>query len=177
MQSSGCQIHSLPRMSEGNEITGPHSLRKRVKLVLKRRLNHRVKRSLKRFSVSLVNWLSPLVRRREASSVRATGATAGGLEAGDKVRVRSREEIRATLDLWNEYRGCAFFQEMELFCGTAQTVLKTVNRFVDERDYRLKKCKGVVLLKDAICQGTTNFGKCDRACFFFWREEWLERID
>lgn len=174
MQSSGCQIHGLPRMSEGNEETGPQSLRRRVKLALKRRLNHRVKRSLKRFSVSLANWLSPLVRRREASSVRAT---AGGLEAGDKVRVRSGEEIRATLDLWNEFQGCGFFQEMEMFCGTTQIVLKPVKRFVDERDYRLKKCTGVVLLKDVICQGTTNFGKCDRACFFFWREEWLERID
>jgi hypothetical protein len=27
-----------------------------------------------------------------------------------------------------------------------------------------------------MCQGTKDFGRCDRSCFFFWREEWLEKL-
>jgi hypothetical protein len=175
--SCGCQIQCMPRISAGIEDTGPQSLRKRVKLVLKRRLNHHVKRSLKKSTVSIVDACSALLHRREETSTLSTGAIPLALKAGDRVRVRSREEIGTTLNMWNELKGCAFFPEMESYCGTIQTALKPVNRFVDERDYRVKKCKGVVLLEDVICQGTATYGKCDRACFFFWREEWLERID
>jgi hypothetical protein len=25
--------------------------------------------------------------------------------------------------------------------------------------------------------GTPDYGRCDRACFYFWREEWLEKLD
>jgi hypothetical protein len=28
-----------------------------------------------------------------------------------------------------------------------------------------------------MCKGTAEFGTCDRSCFVFWREEWLEKID
>jgi len=27
------------------------------------------------------------------------------------------------------------------------------------------------------CQGTPDLGRCDRSCFYFWREEWLEKLD
>jgi hypothetical protein len=173
----GCQIQCVSSMSAGNEDIPSHSLAKRLKLVLKRRLNHRVKRSLKRSTVSIVDVFRNVIHRKEETPTWAAGNTTLALKAGDRVRVRSREEIAETLNLWNELKGCAFFPEMEPYCGTTQTVLKPVNRFVDERDYQVKKCKGVVLLEDVICQGTATYGKCDRACFFFWREEWLERID
>jgi hypothetical protein len=172
-----CQILSVPGMSEGLEETGPHSFTKRVKMVLKRTLGTRLKRSLKEFTVSLGNRPSPAVPRDEIPGIGAAVDSDLGLQAGDRVRVRPIEEIRATLDMWSESRHCAFFPEMEPYCGTVQTVLKPVRRFVDERDYRVKRATGVVLLKDLICQGTSDYGECDRACFFFWREEWLERVE
>jgi hypothetical protein len=55
--------------------------------------------------------------------------------------------------------------------------LKPVKRFVDERDYRVKKAKGIILLEGLICEGTPDYGQCDRACFYFWRQEWLEKMD
>lgn len=67
-------------------------------------------------------------------------------------------------------------EEMEPYCNTKQRVFKRVNQFLDERDYRLKKCQGILLLEGILCQGTRDFGPCDRFCFFFWREEWLERV-
>ena len=48
--------------------------------------------------------------------------------------------------------------------------------FMDERDYKMKKARGVILLENVICNGTPTFGPCDRCCFLFWREEWLERV-
>jgi hypothetical protein len=62
------------------------------------------------------------------------------------------------------------------YCGTQQHVLKPMQHFVDERDFKLKKVHGVVLLQDVICHGTGTLGPCDRCCFLPWREEWLERI-
>jgi hypothetical protein len=92
------------------------------------------------------------------------------------VRVKTREEIQATLDEWNELRGCLFMDAMVPYCGTTQRVFRRVERFVDERDYRVKKAKGVVLLEGLICNGTEQYGRCDRACYYFWRDEWLEKI-
>ena len=99
------------------------------------------------------------------------------LERGDLVRVKSKEEILKTLNRWNQLKGCSFMEEMEAYCDTRQRVLKRVERFLDERDYRIKKCRGIVLLEGVICQGTKDFGGCDRSCFFFWKQEWLEKVN
>jgi hypothetical protein len=98
------------------------------------------------------------------------------MKSGDLVRVRTREEVEATLDSRNELRGCLFMSEMWDYCGTEQRVLKPMEQFLDERDYRLKRTSGLVLLERAICQGTDWPKGCDRSCFFFWREEWLEKV-
>ena len=99
------------------------------------------------------------------------------MQSGDIVRVRTQEEIKATLDSRNELKGCLFMSEMWEYCGTEQRVLKQVEQFLDERNYRVKRVSGIVLLKGAICQGTEFPKGCDRSCFFFWREEWLEVIE
>ena len=109
-------------------------------------------------------------------SVPATASATTGLRAGDLVRVRSREEIEATLDDRKELKGCMFMLEMWEYCGTTQRVLKPMERFLDERDYRVRRCKGIVLLEGGICNGTLS-GGCDHCCYLFWREEWLEKTD
>ena len=99
------------------------------------------------------------------------------LQAGDWVRVKSKEEIEATLNAFKEYKGCAFLDDMYQYCGTTQRVFIKVERFLDERDYKVKTSKGLVYLENLFCTGTKVFGRCDRRCFFFWRMEWLEKID
>jgi hypothetical protein len=106
----------------------------------------------------------------------ADPARTGKLSAGDWVRVRSWEEIQPMLDPFKETRGCAFLEDMRKYCGTKQRVFKSMERFLDERDYKVKKVRGVILLENVICGGTPAFGRCDRSCFLFWREEWLEKI-
>lgn len=98
------------------------------------------------------------------------------IKAGDLVQVRSKNDIKATLNAWNEYKGCAFIDDMWDYCGSTQRVFKKVQNFVDERDYKMKRVKGIYLLENVFCQGTKVMGRCDRSCFFFWREEWLEKL-
>jgi hypothetical protein len=143
---------------------------------LKRKLavpwNYFVKKWLKQAHVLSLRW-------RGGSRAQMTArdfAPAMPFQKGDLVRVRTREEIDATLDPFKELKGCAFLPEMYQFCGTQQKVLKSMQRFLDERDYKVKKVQGVILLENVICNGTPAFGPCDRCCFLFWREEWLERV-
>jgi len=140
------------------------------------RLN-RLKRILKRRWRYLVNFFheTEYVKDHERSSDTRQSFVAA-LKPRDLVRVRSREEIQATLDRWNQLKGCTFMEEMWLYCGTIQRVYKRVERFMDERDYLIKRCKGIVLLEGVICEGTKDFGQCDRSCFYFCKEEWLEKL-
>jgi hypothetical protein len=158
-----CQLQNLPSVAQPIRPAG---------LVLQ--LVHRVQRVVKRRRTYLRNLASELARPSPAE------APPPGLHdrfrAGDPVRVRSAEAIRSTLDRWNQLRGCAFMEEMWPYCGTSHRVLKRVERFMDERDYLIKRCSGIVLLEDARCEGTKDFGPCDRYCYYFWREEWLERV-
>lgn len=158
-----CQIFSIPDIVERQGIFERlWQLRNRIKRILKRR--YYFLRKL------LFQWKSD-------RSIEARGPAAPPLQAGDTVRVKSQQEIMQTLNNWHQLGGCSFMQEMWPYCGTRQNVLKRVDKFLDERDYRVKKCRGIVILEGVICQGTRDFGACDRSCFFFWREEWLERVE
>jgi hypothetical protein len=147
----------------------------RAKRALKSRLSVRAQKKIKGAIGATLDRLSGRTRVK-APEDSADAPLPPHLMAGDMVRVRSKDEIEATLDHWRSFKGCAFLDEMVGYCGTNQRVLKRVERFIDERDYRLKRASGVVLLEGVICSGTRTTGRCDRACFFFWREEWLDKI-
>ena len=174
---TGCQIQCLDRIPDPTAEVILPSLGRRLRLKLTRRLDPRVKRAMLRYLDRFFHWFSTLTRRSKESSTPASKTPTTRLKAGDVVRVRSREEIQATLNHWREFKGCTIMQEMWPTCDTTQRVLKPVERFFDERDGRLKKCRGVIFLEGLVCQGTEKFGPCDRSCFYFWREEWLEKIE
>jgi hypothetical protein len=134
--------------------------------------NHYAKKWLKRAYYTSLHWRSTSTVQTAVKDF----TQADSFQKGDVVRVRSREEIAVTLDPFKELKGCAFLPDMYQYCGTQQHVLKSMQHFLDERDYKLKKVRGVILLENVICKGTPTFGACDRCCFLFWREEWLERI-
>jgi hypothetical protein len=172
-----CQLQGMIRSSpglSGHERKGL-SFVIRLKLALKRRLSVKAQRKAKALIGPILDFLSGRAKKRSATTSSDIPASAP-LRAGDIVRVRSRAEISATLDHWNSYKGCGFIDEMSHYCDTTQKVLKRVERFMDERDYRFKKASGIVLLDGVICSGTSGTGRCDRSCFFFWREEWLEKV-
>jgi hypothetical protein len=175
-------------MSEGVVALRGVPLRKRARLELRRHLSvdtrRRIKRQLVRLRHGPPTPPAPAARAAPAApgapgpptGAAADGATARGFGAGQLVRVRGREEIEATLDPFLALKGCGFMPEMVPYCGTVQRVCKPVRRFIDERDYKVKKVGGIYLLDGVMCEGTEPFGRCDRGCLYFWREEWLEPV-
>ncbi|HEX2964975.1 MAG TPA: hypothetical protein VHO84_04290 [Syntrophorhabdaceae bacterium] len=162
-----CQIFSLPQAS----------LRAGIKVWFTQ-IYSRMKRIGKRRYIYVKNLISSVAWSIDDNvNEENTTAVSATLQQGDVVRIRSRGEIQSTLNNWNQLKGCAFMEEMWPYCGTRHKVLKQVKTFLDERDYSTKKCKGIVVLEGLICEGTKDFGVCDRSCHFFWREEWLEKID
>lgn len=172
MSFDGCQLPCVPKFSIGVARPENESIIRRAKRLLALPWNQHVKQSLKRAYYTSLKW-------RETSPAQATAKEffpVVPLADGDLVRVRSRKEILSTLDPFKELKGCAFLPNMNQYCETEHRVLKVMRTFLDERDYKVKKVRGVVLLDDVICQGTPAFGSCDRCCFLFWREEWLEKM-
>jgi len=100
-------------------------------------------------------------------------AEAPELQPGDWVRVRSREEIRVMLDRCERLDGLAWMTTMEKCCGREFQVRRRVRKIVLESTGEIRKLKNTVLLEGGICDGIYG---CDRSCFFFWKEAWLERV-
>jgi hypothetical protein len=101
------------------------------------------------------------------------------LQAGDVVRVKSYEDILATLDADNKNRGMSFDGEMVPYCGTVLRVRGRVERFIDEKTGYLKRMKTpAIILEGAICRGRYSNHRmfCPRAIYSWWREIWLERV-
>jgi hypothetical protein len=171
-----CQIPSLKQVAEGIEKEPKQSIIRSLKLMIRRRLSPTKERALKNFTNDLMDRGYGLAGRAPKGRAPQAANSSPQLQAGDLIRVRSLQEIEATLNHWRQLRGCAFMPDMAEYCGTTQRVLKPMNRFVDERDLRVKKAKGIILLEGVMCHGADGFGSCDRSCFFFWREEWLEKI-
>jgi hypothetical protein len=172
-----CQVPHLQVISEGRAKMPPESALLRAKVFVLRHFPPAWERALKRITNKWMNRAAVLSGGETKPNIDlATLAPAQPFQPGDWVKVRSLEEIQATLNHWNQVKGCGFMPEMAAYCGTVQRVLKPMTRFVDERNLTVKKASGIVLLDRVMCQGTAGFGHCDRSCFFFWREEWLEKI-
>jgi hypothetical protein len=169
----GCQLPCLPGVAVSVADFPFQSVRISIKRFLAYPWNRYVKQWLKKYSFSTGHSVEETSRLTVVKAFKHTTP----LEAGDRVLVRPMEEIVSTLDHFSELRGCAFLHQMHQYCGTEQRVFKIMERFLDERDYKVKKTRGMVLLENNFCNGTPVFGSCDRSCFLFWREEWLEKVD
>jgi hypothetical protein len=171
----GCQVPCLPRISTGRAEFEPAIWQTSIKRNLALPWNRVVKTQVKKFYKRL-DSLQKKDGKEDSMNAEKRGISADPLHAGDWVRVKDRVEIEASLDRWNELKGCAFLDSMKEYCGSNRKVLQPLERFLDERDYKVKKCRGVVLLEEVTCLGTPVFGRCDRRCYLFWRVEWLEKI-
>lgn len=100
-----------------------------------------------------------------------------GLLPGERVRVRSAAEVRATLANGRSSGIYYIPAVMDGFAGRTFVVERSVGRFYDEVSGRVVKARSAVLLKDSRCDGAQLDGHaCDRACLVFWSEAWLERV-
>jgi hypothetical protein len=98
------------------------------------------------------------------------------LQPGERVRVKSREAIMATLDENLLNRGMGFDAEMSRHCGQIAVVQSRVDRCLDERTGRLLTMKNpCIILEKTVCTGAYT-SVCPREYVPFWREIWLERV-
>lgn len=191
MSEDICQIQSVHRVSEGL-VKLPLTYKDRINFFLLRWLKPKNVRKIKDFKRNLFHILKvghpdtiPPKEMPAASYTKTMeweregvfGISIPTFQAGELVKVRTVEEIEATLDRWGKCKGCTFLSTMQEYCGTTQRVLKPLKRFVDERDYRVKTGRNTYILENVICQGEGFYGRCDRSCYFFWRAEWLEKIN
>ena len=103
----------------------------------------------------------------------------GTFHAGDKVIVRSPEEILSTLDADGTLDRLPFMPEMLEWCGKAFRVQRRVAKTcveVDSTTYPNRRfaSNDVVMLEGLRCEGHHHDG-CKRACRIFWKEAWLRR--
>lgn len=97
-----------------------------------------------------------------------------GLEPGEWVEVKSRDEILQTLDAQRMHKGLSFGGDMYEQCGRRMRVLSRVDRIIVEGTGRLRPVHDTVILQGSICD--RYFG-CARGMPFLWREAWLKRVE
>jgi hypothetical protein len=170
-----CQLQCL----EGAVID--FTMMERLAVIVKRKAHGRYQRARGLFSSQTE---CPLEQSRgkkgSGDGVARVNIPPLNLKEGEMVRVKSFEDIMATLDEENKFQGLAFTPvTMRKYCGGTYRVLKRVEKIFDERKWKLSKIKNVVLLDGVYCDGAGGIQKdwdgCDRLCFIWWKEGWLER--
>jgi hypothetical protein len=98
------------------------------------------------------------------------------LQPGEWVRVKSIEEISATLNAENSNRGLSFDREMLKYCGRTAQVLRRVDHIIDESSGQMLTMKTpCIVLADVTC--TADYHRsCPRGIYPYWREIWLKRV-
>lgn len=176
-----CQIEGLP--DSGRSL----SRLDRMRLACRRTLGRFLRAAGKAVARPTIvfHWTANVLglrRKPRASRASPERRAPLGLQSGDRVRVRSRQEIGLTLDREGTCRGLGYIPEvMDRFNGGTFSVRGRVERFFDERNQRLMKLRDVVLLDGAFCEPSPDsrspFAGCSRSCFLFWKEDWLEKVE
>jgi hypothetical protein len=98
-----------------------------------------------------------------------------GLRPGERVRVKSREEIARTLDARGWNRGMEFSGEMQRLYGREYTVLRRVERIIRDDTAKILPVRNTVILEGAVYKNLNRLA-VPRVEYMFWRECWLERV-
>jgi len=92
---------------------------------------------------------------------------------GEWVRVKSTDEIRATLDGANALRGLLFLDSQWSYCARTYRVDRVLRRLRDDQR-RFRPVSRTVALDGVTCDGLDGTGGCGRSCSLYFRDEWLE---
>lgn len=139
----------------------------------------------------VLRWLKHKVKRRIGgdhwlyTSRKQTPTASLGLQPGEQVRVKSRQQIADTLDRHGRNRGMGICSEMVRCCEGPARVRYRVDRIVDEETGLMRELSDTVALEniwnerslaeECLCYG--QLGDCPRGELMYWREIWLERVD
>jgi hypothetical protein len=106
-----------------------------------------------------------------------TPVTEMGFQPGDLVRIKSQEEIEATINGQLLNRGMGFSAEMARFCGRTGRVARQVTQILDEKTGKMIYMKNpCIVLEGIVCEGAFS-ASCPRGIPAYWREIWLDRVD
>jgi len=185
-----CQATELLRASKGllpwwepsqyvQDVTSGNSTVPRVIRALLVGLFNRFQRAnarlLPRFCLVRGCKRYPFIEGRATSGSTPIGSL--GLQPGEIVEIKSREEIFATLDEDDKTQGLRFDGEMLKYCGRRARVLRRIEKIIDEKTGRMLTIKrDCVILEGVICAGEYH-RSCPRAIYPYWREAWLRRVD
>ena len=100
------------------------------------------------------------------------------VRAGVTVRVRSKEEILATLDADGRLDGQPFMPEMLEFAGRELPISAVAHKTCDtisSPSSGLRQLDHTVHLAQARCDGSAH-GGCEAACLTFWKTAWLRKV-
>jgi len=98
------------------------------------------------------------------------------LKPGEWVRIRSPEEIKATLGPDGRNLGLTFEPEMTRYIGGTYQVDFPVRSIILEETGEMARLNRTVALKGLACKGVCA-KNCPRANTLYWREAWLERVE
>jgi len=162
-----CQLTSISELGEKNSWLN-NFFQLRVKVL----------RKAKRNMIFLKNKLVSSIKFKSENK-NLKNPTLAKVNPGDLVRIKSKSEIKRTLDEREKYKGCLFIDEMYEYCGKSFKVLKVIDYFFDEAQQKMCKCRDIVILDGVVCSGRQRLYKvrCDRNCFFFWHLGWLEKVE
>jgi hypothetical protein len=95
---------------------------------------------------------------------------------GDIVRVKSLQEIQATLGPDGMIEGLPFMEEMQALCGKTFRVHRRVDKINDMRNKTgLRRMNATVTLSEVRCNGASH-GGCQAECQILWKDQWLTRV-
>ena len=152
----------LPRRCQRADVIGDHTMPAAIAGRLRRGLG--VRSGLRRMLAKRTRPSVPQVLLGEPSA----------FPVGSWVRVRSADEIRATLDARDRARGLAFVPTQWPTCGGVYRVQRHVRRIRDDRG-RFRAVSRTVLLDNVDCAGPgPEPAGCGRHCPLMFRDEWLE---
>ncbi|MEQ1845230.1 MAG: hypothetical protein ABL983_06585 [Nitrospira sp.] len=156
----------------------------RVYLVDVSSRNRRLGEVVSLLFIMLFNWVQGKRRGNsypyiEVGRLTKTPVHSMNLKPGDKVRVKSLEEIQGTLDGRNKNRGLFFDVGMARYCGHTFRVAERATKIIHEKTgemIRVPEDNPMILLDGVICHA--DYQKfCTRSEYAFWREIWLEKIE
>jgi hypothetical protein len=113
---------------------------------------------------------------REPTDRKATPTELLGLQPGEIVRVKTKQQIEQTLNFRSKNRGLWFDREMHRFCGGEFRVKAAVRNIVDEASGRMLSMKDSCIVLEGVSATGEYLGLCPQNELIFWREVWLERL-
>jgi len=136
---------------------------------------------LRGVSIALFNSVQRLHKGCEypywvGSRMEKTPTSSLGLQEGEWVRVKSKEEILKTLDKSNRNRGLWFDREMVRFCGGRFRVLRRIDRLIEEKSGRLVELRNPSVMLDGVTARGEFYRFNPQNDYVLWREIWLERL-